>query len=416
MTADEPRALQAPPEPRPHRRALSHVGGKVDVELGEPALARLLERALDVRVSEERVLADLHGFHSYPARMHPDTARTLVEGLSRRGDTVLDPFCGSGTILVEAQRLERIPLGSDLNPIAVELASLKTARLGAVFMRSLESAASEVAEHARERQLGKLGPTVPYGPEDRELYASHVLLELDGLRSGIDALGDPGMQRALRIVLSAILTKVSIKAGDATQRRAPKRLARGYTIRLFTQKAHDLAVRALEARAKTPRGAHKAQVELADARDLRFVEPRSVSLIVSSPPYPGVYDYFDHHRLRLRWLRLDGRALSRNEIGARRAAKRGPTSVGEWERDFTRCLEEFRRVLRRDAKAVLLVADSSLSGRALRVEEWMPRLAARAKLSVVARASQRRPHFHEGSARAFGSSPRREHLIVLQSA
>jgi hypothetical protein len=72
-------------------------------------------------------------------------------------------------------------------------------------------------------------------------------------------------------------------------------------------------------------------------------------------------------------------------------------------------------VLRRNAKAVLLVADSSLSGRALRVEEWMPRLAARAKLSLVARASQRRPHFHEGSARAFGSNPRREHLIVLQS-
>jgi hypothetical protein len=44
----------------------------------------------------------------------------------------------------------------------------------------------------------------------------------------------------------------------------------------------------------------------------------------------------------------------------------------------------------------------------------MPRLAARAKLTIVARAAQRRPHFHMESARAFGVKPRREHLIVLQ--
>lgn len=422
MPVDEVRAIQAArraaqdPDAEPkQRRALSHVGGKVAVEQGEPALAKLLERALDVRVSEERVLADLHGFHSYPARMHPDTAHTLIEGLSRRGEHILDPFCGSGTILVEAQRLERFPIGSDLNPLAVELASLKTARLGSVFMRSLEAAADDVAEHARERQLAKLGPTMAYGPEDRELFASHILLELDGLRSGIEELRDPGMARALRLVLSAMLTKVSLKTGDSTQRTAPKRLARGYAIRFFKQKAHDLAVRALEAREKTPRGAHKAEIEVADARDLRYAEARSVSLVVTSPPYPGVYDYYDHHELRLRWLRLDGRALSRNEIGARRAARRGPASVGEWERDFTRCLEECRRVLRRDGKAVFLVADSSLSGRAMRVDEWMPRLAARAKLSLVARASQHRPHFHEGSARAFAGKPRREHLIILKS-
>jgi hypothetical protein len=339
----------------------------------------------------------------------------LIEGLSRRGDTVLDPFCGSGTILVAAQRMERAAMGSDLNPIAIELASLKTARLGSRFEHTLEDAAEEVAEHAKSRQAAKLGPTLPYGPEDRELFASHVLLELDGLRDGIDKLDDRGIARALMLVLSAILTKVSLKAGDSSHRQTPKRLARGYTIRLFRQKAHDLAVRAHDARERTPARAHPVRVELADARDVRFVKARSISLIVTSPPYPGVYDYFDHHRLRLRWLRMDGRGLSRDEIGARRAARRGPVSIAEWERDFSACLDEFRRVLRPSGKAVLLVADSSLSGRALEVDKWLPRLAERAHLGVVAHASQRRPHFHVPSARAFGAKPRREHLVVLQS-
>jgi hypothetical protein len=34
---------------------------------------------------------------------------------------------------------------------------------------------------------------------------------------------------------------------------------------------------------------------------------------------------------------------------------------------------------------------------------------------VVARAGQRRPHFHRASAEAFGSRPRREHLVVLEA-
>jgi ubiquinone/menaquinone biosynthesis C-methylase UbiE len=78
-------------------------------------------------------------------------------------------------------------------------------------------------------------------------------------------------------------------------------------------------------------------------------------------------------------------------------------------------LEEMRRVLKPGGKAVLLVADSSMAGRPLEVEQWLPRLAERARLKVIARAGQRRPHFHRASAEAFGSRPRREHLVVLEA-
>jgi len=415
MAMERPESEVPEGQAQKRRRALSHVGGHVEAGEGPAALLSILGRALDVRVSEDAVLADLHGFHSYPARMHPDTARVLIEALSRRGESVLDPFCGSGTVLVAAQRLERVPFGSDLNPIAVELASLKTARLGTKFAESLEAAAARVAEHAKARQTAKLGPTAPYGPEDRELFATHVLLELDGLRDGIEALRDPGMERALFLVLSAILTKLSLKAGDSSSRTTPKRLARGYAIRFFTHKAHDLALRLVEAKQRTPRGARPSRVELSDARRLGFVADRSIGLVVTSPPYPGVYDYFNHHALRLRWLRLDGRHLSRNEIGPRRSGRRGTASIADFERDFTRVLEELGRVLRPGGKAVLLVADSSLAGKPLEVDRWLPRLAQRARLAVVARSAQRRPHFHRASAEAFGDKPRREHLVVLES-
>lgn len=55
-------------------------------------------------------------FHWYPARFVPQIPSILIGYFSERGDTVLDPFCGSGTTLLEAFRLDRRPVGIDLHP------------------------------------------------------------------------------------------------------------------------------------------------------------------------------------------------------------------------------------------------------------------------------------------------------------
>ena len=41
---------------------------------------------------------------------------------SREGDTVLDPFCGSGTVLIAAHELHRKWVGIELNPEYLEIA------------------------------------------------------------------------------------------------------------------------------------------------------------------------------------------------------------------------------------------------------------------------------------------------------
>jgi hypothetical protein len=123
------------------RRSLTHIGGAVETT-GQKDVAAVLAEALDVAPSQEprgdqrgdspRSERDdpdrfhVHGFHSYPARMHPATASRLVRGLSAEGATVLDPFCGSGTVLVEGMIAGRRMIGTDLNPLAVRLAGLKT--------------------------------------------------------------------------------------------------------------------------------------------------------------------------------------------------------------------------------------------------------------------------------------------------
>src|SRR5437867_9961442 len=93
------------------RRALSAARGEV-ASRGEPALAALASRALESTTGAPDD-ALTHGFHAYPARMHPAVARAVV-GWTPPDAIVLDPFCGSGTVLVEAMVAGRSAVGVDL--------------------------------------------------------------------------------------------------------------------------------------------------------------------------------------------------------------------------------------------------------------------------------------------------------------
>jgi 16S rRNA G966 N2-methylase RsmD len=65
----------------------------------------------------------LYGFHKYWGKKPVELLRALISVLSDVGDIVADPFLGSGAIAKEATLLDRRFLGSDINPIAVQLAS-----------------------------------------------------------------------------------------------------------------------------------------------------------------------------------------------------------------------------------------------------------------------------------------------------
>ncbi|HXK17780.1 MAG TPA: hypothetical protein VNG33_08255, partial [Polyangiaceae bacterium] len=66
-----------PPAAKGRRTALSQLGGSVEL-WGEARAAAALANAFAVTATETAELRDVHGFHSYPARMHPETAARLV--------------------------------------------------------------------------------------------------------------------------------------------------------------------------------------------------------------------------------------------------------------------------------------------------------------------------------------------------
>ena len=404
------------PRPRKERRALSHVGGEAELA-GDRAAAARLAAAMDVPTSAEAealARAHVHGFHSYPARMHPLTARRLVEDLSRPGDTVLDPFCGSGTVLVEARLAGRSAIGVDANPIAVRLARLKLVPRSEGELARLVERARAAAQVADDRRKAKAGPTHRYGPADVGMFQPHVLLELDGLRAGLDAIPEEPRREALELVLSAILTKLSRRESDTSGRDVARRLAAGYPARLFVKKTEELAQRLAEIAA--PLGAPgRAMVLEGDARELEGVPDRVATLAVTSPPYPGNYDYLEHHAARLRWLRIPPGRFDRAEIGARRHLDPlgGREGAARWRDEIADVLRAVRRALTSDGAAVLLIADSVVAASPVYALDVLRATAPSAGFAIHAVASQARPHFHTATARAFAKRPRREHAVLL---
>ncbi|HEX8947357.1 MAG TPA: DNA methyltransferase, partial [Dissulfurispiraceae bacterium] len=81
----------------------------------------------------------IHSFHSYPAKFIPEIPKTLIRELSPPKNTiVLDPFCGCGTTLVEAQLAGYDSIGIDLNPIGCLISQVKTTPLPPDFLSAVE--------------------------------------------------------------------------------------------------------------------------------------------------------------------------------------------------------------------------------------------------------------------------------------
>ncbi len=408
-----------------NKRSLTNVGGAIE-RWGDPTLAEAAAHALDVAPAgedeDEPERAHVHGFHAYPARLHPTTAARLVDAITEPRQRVLDPFCGSGTVCVEARMADRVAIGSDLNPLAVRLALAKVADYGSADLEALLVAARAVAAVANDRRQKKAGPTRRFVDEDVRLFAPHVVLELDSIRAAL--AGSPRLQapdmapksrEVLFLVLSSLLVKLSQQRSDTARDVQPKRLASGYPTRLFVKKTEEL-VRRIEARV-LPDGAPRARIEEADATDLAFVHPNSVDAVVTSPPYAATYDYHSHHALRLRWLGLSAETFAKGEIGARRSYVRKTIDDARqtWNADLVRLFGALARVCRKDALVALVIGDSAIDGHPLRADDAVADAASdRGMFEPVARASQERPHFHGPTGAAFRDRPRAEHVLLLR--
>lgn len=172
-----------------------------------------------------------HNIHRYPAMMVPQLPRTLLnhllkEGVLECGDEVYDPFGGSGTTALEANRLGLNATLVDLNPLACMIARSKTTPLDidrvkkagdalyhgnlSAFDCTLSSRFAQIEQDFREENTEDL--IRPEVSDEFEWFPKPQLYQLGHLRERIDTIEtqyNEDIARFFRVCLSTTARKVS---------------------------------------------------------------------------------------------------------------------------------------------------------------------------------------------------------------
>jgi DNA modification methylase len=251
-----------------------------------------------------------HGIHAYKGKFYPQLARSLFNlGGLNPGETVLDPFCGSGTVSLEAYLNGLRGVGIDMNPLAVKIARAKTEIL-------------LVDPYLRDRVLGQfqqrvstLRPEAPAEvfdpkvlPEIQSWFPPNVVCKLSALLRAIREVPETRVKELLEVLLSSIVREVSQQdPQDLRIRRRSKPIQDAPVFELFSARLAEqrqrLGVFAVRSN-KAPCRFVESQVLLADSRDpecFRTLGLRSGSVdgIVTSPPYATALPYIDTDRLSI---------------------------------------------------------------------------------------------------------------------
>jgi DNA modification methylase len=136
--------------------------------------------------------------------------------------------------------------------------------------------------------------------------------------------------------------------------------------------------------------------------------PNRVDLILTSPPYPGVYDYLPLQQLRYLWLGISA-PKSYQEIGSRRdfRAQGRQEALKEWQDRTGEWIKIQTKNLTPSGKFAIIVGDGLIGDKL--VDTLFPTVEAlnRCGMKVIARASADRPDHARGAIRI-------EHLVLAE--
>ncbi|MBQ9241904.1 MAG: hypothetical protein IJ165_01520 [Proteobacteria bacterium] len=348
----------------------AHIEG--DLELGKKCVTALRSSGEFKRATQ--------GFHAYPARLHPEAARLLLEALP--GKTLADPFCGGGTLLVEALIAGRKVFGSDLNPVATLVSTARTALLSQEQLtrlsQELEAIHVKAAQSMDEKKHVYLPPSIL---KYKNWYKTNCFDELACLYDAIRT-HESELKPLLQAVFSSLVVKYSLRASDTSNKVVYIPRKNGTVLRAFKEKAKEYVAQLTELQTLVPPGTDPAQITLADARHPDF---EKVDTIITSPPYPGTYDYLPLQQLRQAWFDLNMR--EKEEIGSRRSFKQLKAAYDAWLKDTDTWILSCAKALVSGGQLAVVVGEGMQSGKLLRVAKPTIQAAEKAKLSFVTSAS-----------------------------
>jgi DNA modification methylase len=357
-----------------------------------------------------------HLIHPYPAKLlvHIPYLFLTNDLLSKPGDLVLDPFCGSGTVLLEAQLANRRAYGADANPMARLIARVKTTPLDA---GSTKRTLKEVLKRIPIEPSGERPDVVNL----EHWFYPNTARQLQCLQEAIMKVRTPAVLDFLMVCFSVCVRKVSLadprlsvpvrlRLGQYPKKHPLREKSDSHLRRLRRVRVDEIFSRIAQANiARMERlqtaisRTGLAEILCSDARKLRHeyslngsrnkpLADESVQLIITSPPYPGAQKYIRSCSLSLGWLQLcpaaDLRAykaciIGREEFTNAERSRVPKTNIAEAEKllaviqsrspiraaiaatyldDMRIAIREMYRVLKPGGHAVMVAANNRVSG------------------------------------------------------
>lgn len=256
-----------------------------------------------------------HRWYRFVLSYPPHLVRQYVEefGISKK-HCVLDPFCGTGTTVVECKKLGIPSIGIEANKMAFFASTVKVDWnvRPSLFQRHAEQIADQVLdEFSRENIVddcsffGTEEPVLPLqhrrlSDEQQKLILKNSIspLPLHKTLILLDVIEQYKRSRyyshmRLALAKAVVFTSGNLHFGPEVGVRSPKLDAPVVTPWLAAVDEMHEDVKELSGKPTAP-----VDLYLADARDInQYVSPNSVDAVITSPPYPNEKDYTRTTRL-----------------------------------------------------------------------------------------------------------------------
>ena len=330
-----------------------------------------------------------HCYHIYPAMMIPQVARRLIHTYGKGAELLLDPFCGSGTSLVEARLAGLNAVGLDINPFAVLLARTKTADYDPILVRkqahALRNYVDDLLKHG-------IQPEPPQFFNIDYWFKPEAKRDLALLRYAIEQAIPTETRDFFLVAFAATVRESSnTRLDEYKLYRIPESKLHAYTPRVFETFWERVGrnLRGLEEFFQERVPATHVQIYERDLRQGIPLPTATVDLIVTSPPYGDsqtTVAYGQFSRLVLQWLGYDddtAKSIDRRALGGKiapvqaryespslataleaiaQACPKRAKQVNQFYDDFALCFPEITRVVKPNGYACFVVGNRTVKG------------------------------------------------------
>jgi hypothetical protein len=249
---------------------------------------------------------------------------------------VLDPFLGTGTVLVEAGLGGIRATGVDINPFMCFASQVKT---GSYERDEIRSA----LEYVLKGKFGRFATSYE-SPESSRLgryYTASAFRKLHSLRARILSISDSTLRRLFLLCFADVAVKTSkMRKSPAPRFKVGPR--RAYCVLHEFRRKIEQVMQDVEQANNSDSPHRRPEILRGDSRHLAFLKD-DYDLVITSPPYCNNVDFVRHSQLELLWL---GFAMDGTDLGKlRHAAITSCEAMAHHNKDLGRLPPRIERIV-----------------------------------------------------------------------